>query len=63
MKENITMTDDWAVKNKKLIKKRRQKNEKVTFGDNFFGVGDCRSYSNNGTSEYRYWNFSATHQI
>jgi hypothetical protein len=38
----------------------RQQNEQVTFGDNPFGVIDCRSQSNNGTSKYKYWNCSAT---
>jgi hypothetical protein len=29
-----------------------EKNEKVTFWNNFFGIGNCSSYSNDGTGRY-----------
>jgi hypothetical protein len=32
--------------------RRRQQNEKVTFWNNFFGIGNCSSYSNDGTGRY-----------
>jgi hypothetical protein len=32
--------------------RRRQQNEEVTFWNNAFGVGNCCSYPNDGTSRY-----------
>jgi len=32
--------------------RRRQQNEEVTFWNNVFGVGNCRSYSNDGSGRY-----------
>jgi hypothetical protein len=32
--------------------RRRQQDEKVTFWNNFFGIGNCSSYSNDGTGRY-----------
>jgi hypothetical protein len=39
--------------------RRRQQNEEGTFWNNAFGVGNCLSYSNDGTGEHKYWNSSA----
>jgi len=39
--------------------RKREQNEEVTFWNNAFGVGNCRSYSNDGRSEHKYWNSSA----
>jgi len=36
----------------KVIIEGRQQNEEVTFCNNAFGVGNCRSYSNDGTDRY-----------
>ena len=35
-----------------VIIERRQQYEEVTFWNNAFGVGNCRSYSNDGTGRY-----------
>jgi hypothetical protein len=44
--------------------RRSQQNEQVPFWNNACGVGNCRSYSNDGSGRYKYWNFSATtHRI
>jgi hypothetical protein len=32
--------------------RRRQQDEKVTFWNNFFGIGNCCSHSNHGTGRY-----------
>jgi len=40
------------VVNAYFLIKMEGKNEKVTFWNNFFGVGNCSSYSNNGTGKY-----------
>jgi hypothetical protein len=34
--------------------RRRQQNEKVTFWNNFFGIGNCSSYPNDGTGKYKH---------
>jgi hypothetical protein len=39
--------------------RERQRNEEVTFWNNAFGVGNCRSYSDDGGGEHKYWNSSA----
>jgi hypothetical protein len=44
--------------------KKREQNEKDTFGNNAFCVTNCRSYSNDGTGSYWRSYFSATtHRI
>jgi len=35
-----------------VIIERRQQNEKVTLWNSAFGVGNCSSYSNDGTGRY-----------
>jgi len=35
-----------------VIIERRQQNEEVTFWNNLFSVGNCRSYSNDGRGRY-----------
>jgi hypothetical protein len=39
----ISFSENW---------RRRQQNEKVTFWNNAFCVGNCRSYSNDGSGRY-----------
>jgi len=39
--------------------RERQQDEEVSFWNNAFGVGNYRTYSNDGRGEHKYWDSSA----